>query len=377
MIYDRENISIPILCPLQFKEPVAHNIYTEQARYMQPLVTGNMRLCVLISEELYNSSNIMSIKMLSYNDDILKTVNFYKKILSDGYYYATATFFDFAEAWNDNCVYFKIYDGENVLADSVYYMANPTYQGDIKNIKYTHNENEWDTIFIENINTLNIPINNSYQAYFGSVVLTITETKYIITFTLYDDGDPLTILSPIDFAVYYNDISIGNVHTETVSLEGTEDYYVVEIDKSLIKGSEISILALTTVGNDVIFETEFMLFGDSFTSELEYSFDVECGVIPMDLRDEQEIEDFIQQDMVNETIYGETYGVLSYTFGDSKGIPFWLAQKINRASLCDEFFIEGEKHLRIKGAKIEKTEDTENGLAVYKLDFQTENTYLQ
>lgn len=377
MIYDRNKIEIPILCPLQFVEPKEYNIYTAQTDFLLYLKTGNLKICVLISDEVYNSGSNMTLKMVSENDIVLKTVNFTKKELSSDYYYATATMADFAEAGVDGLVYFEIYDGNSLLANSLWYLANPSVDNYIKTLTYTHNVNEWENIFVEDNDSINIPVNTLYQTYFDSVALTITETKYKLTFTLYDDGDPMTMLSPLDFSVYYNDISIGNVHTEEVSLDGTEATYDVEVDREVLEGSEISILCMTTIDNDIIFETEFMFLGDSFTAQNTFAIDVDCGIIPKDLRDEQEIEDFIQQDMVNETIYGETYGVESYTFGSSKGIPFYLAQKINRASLCDDFFINNVRKLRIKGAKLEKTDDTENGLGVYKIDFQSENTYLQ
>ena len=377
MIYDREKIGIPILCPIQFVEPVGYSIYKQQTDYAPLLKTGNLKLCVLISEDIYLAESNLSIKMLSEIGVVLKTVNFTKKQLSNDYFFATATIDEFSEAGYDALVYFEIYSGTTLLANSLYYMANPTVDKYVKTLKYTHNVNEWDCIFKEDTDTLNIPFYADFSDYFTKCELSITETKYILSFTLYVPEDPMQILSPFDFDIYFNDIVLGNIHTVEANVLGTESVFTVEVDREILEGSEINIICMTKEENYVFIDTEFMLFGSSFTSQNEYVIDVECGVIPKDLRDEQEIEDFIQQDMVNETIYGETYGVKSYTFGDSKGIPFWLAQKINRASLCDDFYIDNERHLRIKGSKMEKVDDTENGLAVYKIDFQTENTYLQ
>ena len=49
----------------------------------------------------------------------------------------------------------------------------------------------------------------------------------------------------------------------------------------------------------------------------------------------------------------------------------------SRASLCDDFQVDGVGYKRISGAKMEKVEDCENGLATYKLDLQPTNNYLQ
>lgn len=104
---------------------------------------------------------------------------------------------------------------------------------------------------------------------------------------------------------------------------------------------------------------------------------VECGYVPIDSRDEQETEDFVQQNMVNELTYGDEYEVIGLTFGGVEGIPNWLRKKISRASLCDTFEVNDEPITRIQGAKMEKVADTYSGLAIYKLDVQTTNNYLQ
>jgi hypothetical protein len=59
------------------------------------------------------------------------------------------------------------------------------------------------------------------------------------------------------------------------------------------------------------------------------------------------------------------------------GVPNWLAYKIMSATLCDNFKIDGVEYKRIEGSAFEKIEDTENGLATYRVDLQTENNYLQ
>ena len=105
-----------------------------------------------------------------------------------------------------------------------------------------------------------------------------------------------------------------------------------------------------------------------------FQITLECGFKPSDLRTEQEQEDFMQQNMVNETVYGDSYEVKGLTTGV---IPFWLAHKLDMASILDTFKINDVAHTRIQGSKMEKTESSQEGLGVYKLDLQTLINYLQ
>lgn len=116
-----------------------------------------------------------------------------------------------------------------------------------------------------------------------------------------------------------------------------------------------------------------MIFDEDY-----FFFFVEGGMIPMDSRIEQETEDFIEQDMTNETVYGDSYEVQPFTFGlAGDGIPNYLRNKINRALICNSFMVDSVDYIRTNGAKLEKTDDTYNGLAIYKIDLQTIKNYLQ
>ena len=54
-------------------------------------------------------------------------------------------------------------------------------------------------------------------------------------------------------------------------------------------------------------KTTTTLFFKHGANTYKFKIWVEGGFIPKDERDEQEVEDFIQQDMVNETVYGDEY----------------------------------------------------------------------
>jgi len=114
-----------------------------------------------------------------------------------------------------------------------------------------------------------------------------------------------------------------------------------------------------------------------FLTGTEFSLTVEAGFVPIDSRDEQDTEDFIEQNMTNQTVYGDEYEVVGLTLGDGNGIPNWLRKKISRASLLDTFKVDGTEYVRVQGSKMEKVTDTYKGLAVYKIDLQTTINYLQ
>lgn len=265
MIYDRENIQISELCPIQFTEPREYEFYNMQQEYVGKIKNFGFDLQILISEAVYNSGLELYAYLTDENDEILnsKILTFIE--LSTGYYYANVNLdASFFSGINNKLCRFKLIDNESeTLADSVWYLINPIYTKDLKKIKCFHNENDWNTIFIDG------------------------ETNY------------------------------------------------------------------------------------------NFWIDVECGFIPRDGRDEQETDDFIEQDMLNDTVYGDGYKVDPLTIGGSMGVPNWLRNKLFRYFLCDNVTIDNEEVKRINGAKIEKIEDCENGLATYKIDLQTTNNYLQ
>ena len=226
MIYDRTNIQISELCPLQFTEPRSTNFYPAANEYCGKISgSSDLVVQVLISEKL-EISNINDIRLFDVDGNIKLTSMFSVSLLSTGYYYANATITksQLSTLGRDFIGYFDIYDAErdNILADSVWYTINPTFQNDLQEIEYTHEENDYNTVFKHGANTY------------------------------------------------------------------------------------------------------------------KFKIWVEGGFIPKDERDEQEVEDFIQQDMVNETVYGDEYVVEPFTLGDNiSGVPNWLRKKFSRITLLD------------------------------------------
>lgn len=265
MIYDRENIQISELCPIQFAEPIEKEMYHIQLKYFPKIVSFGFDFQILISEFLYNLAGGLNLVVVDENDNTVSTTPFVLKNLSGAIYYANINILEVIFGGLSNAlVQYKVVDTDNnVLAKSVWYIIRPSTVYDIKKIQYSNSENNWNTIFI--------------------------------------DGDSV-----------YN-----------------------------------------------------------------FWLDIECGFIPKDSRDEQEIDDFIEQDMTNDTVYGDGYEVAPLTIGDSMGIPNWLRTKTFRAFFCDNVTVDSSEVKRIKGAKMEKVDDCENGLANYKIDVQRPSNYLQ
>lgn len=264
MIYNRDKIVIPELCPIQFTEPVESAYYRMQYDFT-PIVVGGTKVIFFTEND-----NVYELKLVDENGLVLYSIAGEPTELSDGYFYIV---FEVSEILFENKVaQFVILDEDDVvLAESVWYIVNPDDTSLVKRIEYNHSENDYNMIF---------------------------------------------------------------------------------------------------------------------TEDEPFAIDLVCGFKPQDARVEEETEDFLEQNMVNETIDGDQYLVTPITFDN---IPAWMAVKLARVFKCD--FVEistleldedynvnlttlGE-YKRVNGSKIEKVEDTYKGLANYKIDIQKNENYIQ
>lgn len=364
MIYSSE-IQIPILCPIQFREPKEIEMYDRQTVYT-PKINGNTFVQVLISQSLHDTkSKQLYLNLYDINNVLKEQYLFTRLILSTGYYYAAVQILPSYVGFG----YFKIeYDG-NDLADSICYEFNSTYTDDIKEIYYTNDDNDWNTVFNTSFTTFELPIKPLLNPLFTEAQVTISETKISVVIKTSVDAD--------DFSVIITD-NIDTV-TKAVTSTGTTTY-TVEFTNAELAALINKYVVFKIVGEDgTATDENFAVYiGDVvFLRFFYFSISIECGFIPRDFRGEQETEDYLDQSLTNETIYGNHYEVNPLTIGDNGGVPNWLAYKMMCATLCDTFKIDDIQYKRVNGSKFEKVEDTENGLAIYKVDLQTENTYLQ
>ena len=152
MIYDKENIQIAELCPIQFAEPKEVSFYPMQIEYL-PKIQQTIKCQVLVSEAV--SEDTMSFSIKDVNGLLISSTMFNIIELSDGIYYAYAEFDgESISEIKNQAVYFEIFSDSfgDILAESVLYEINPAYTDDLKYITYSHSENDFNMIFSDNDN---------------------------------------------------------------------------------------------------------------------------------------------------------------------------------------------------------------------------------
>lgn len=264
MIYEKDHIFFPDLCPIYFGEPNDIDFYPYQEEYLPKLVSDT-KLIAFFSGDVYTAADL-KLKIYSIDDVELHSEGVTIVNVSDTYYYAIISLAPQTLIDSEDVVAYFTFESvsmDMVFARSTYYMFNPSYTGDIKKISFTNDDNDYNMIFVEG------------------------ETTH------------------------------------------------------------------------------------------EYVIDVECGFIPKDVRNEQVVEEFVSQDLINNVIYGDEYTVYPLTIGDSLGVPSWLAIMISKATLCETFKVNDKEYERVEGAKLEKVEDIYEGLAVYKIDLQSIIRHMQ
>ena len=376
MIYDRTNIIVPELCVLQFSEPTETEYYPEQYKYMPEILTLGSCIQIMISETLYTSGNLI-LKAINCDGHKIGEYSFTKCKLSDGFYYAQ-TMIDFISINEDSVAKFEIWNYNTKLADTVWYKIFPSYTDNVKKILFSHSDNDYNVVFNEDCSELYLSVFEYFSIVDGNdcifceIKLSKVAENYVIHFVT--DERPEYVE---DFTIYFNDEN-GNYHTETVTTNHEKLEYTVTIPKTILEEHNTNIIIMTVVDNKIIsrMDTSY-LFGDTFTRTNEFYFDIECGFIPSDSRIEQEIEDFIDQELSNELVYGDEYEVMPLTIGTGTGISNWMRNKFSRASICDTFEVESTQYKRAQGAKMEKVEETSKGLGVYKIDLQKTKNYIQ
>lgn len=385
MIHRNDLIQISELCPIQFIEPVEYDFYPSQMDYVPIMRFGDNLVQIIISEELFLSGGIF-LNAYDRDGNFILSMPFLTYELSDGIYIAETNINRLLG--EDIIVFFKIEHNTEVLASSIHYLFEPNYNKDLKKISYKHESNYFYTVF-----------NFSQKEFFISPEKTYLEDDIIRSVKFVRNNETIDV-------IFYFGYNIGLIPNfifkiKDDELGGLEEYLITN---DMIGGGSYSIQiplgqyytiggnpyykrtfknirmeAYSNLGEIISLTDEFDVFNTDtdFTKENKFSIQLECGFIPMDNRDEIMVEDYMEQDMVNDTLYGEVYEVIPLTIGDGKGIPNWLRKKVSRALMCTDFYIDDIQYERIDGAKIEKVDDTYKGLAIYKVDLQRKINYLQ
>lgn len=399
MIYDRTNIQISELCPLQFTEPRNPNFYPAANEYCGKISgSSDLVVQVLISENLYNS-DLNGIRIIDINGNIKLDKDIIVSTLSLGYYYAnvTITSAELTALGKDFIGYFEIHDYETQtkLADSVWYTINPTFQNDLQEIEYTHEENDYNTIFKHGANTYKFKIwveggfipkderdEQEVEDFIQQNMVneTVYGDEYVVEpFTLGDNisGVPNWLRKKFSRISLLDSVKIKqmvnpsrNLVANSLVNQTSGEYGFAFRTVELVAGKTYR---LSVNGNSA-----GAGIGATLLVQLSKGY-IAYGVITIDN------DANITKSIAFEAPLTTTYEIRSayYPQGAPAGTVTANWYQVEEGSIATSYEPlenndnEQVEYKRVSGAKLEKIEDTKNGLATYKIDLQTLNNYLQ
>jgi len=391
MIYDRTNIQISELCPLQFTEPRSTDFYPAANEYCGKISgSSDLVVQVLISEAL-NNYDITNLRICDINSVVKLEKQFIPYLLSTGYYYAisTITAAELLSLGRDFVGYFEVFDYETQtkLADSVWYTINPTFQNDLQEIEYTHEENDYNTVFKHGANTYKFKIwveggfipkderdEQEVEDFIQQDMVneTVYGDEYVVEpFTLGDNisGVPnwlrkkfsrISLLDSVKFKQMVNP-SRNLVIDSLGTYSGINALHYYNLSEPLIVGQQYAV----SVNGDVGAGANFNVW---INSDITHALNLPATGIAKGT--------FVYQGGANPSQIS--------VFSEDSANPstvYWV--QIEKGNIVTEYEPlenndnEQVEYKRVSGAKLEKIEDTKNGLATYKIDLQTLNNYLQ
>lgn len=368
---DVENIIISDICPIQFAKPLEYELYKYQDIFEPKILSNTNCIQVLISEELYTSNKALLLNMYNCSEELISSFSFSKYELSSGIYVADC-YIDFTDKNISNSyAYFTIENDSSVLASSLLYLIKPTSFDDVKRIQFWHNENDFNFVFNAETSIIKLPVSKDFDNVFEYITSEIIDDKLYFKAKAIESNYSGTI------KIVLNEILEGVIIVKNITISGNSEFsdYVL-IDA--ISDKNFQIYVLTNDNNNYICNsTNYLSVTDKIRYTNKVTLDIECGFKPHDSYDEQSVEDFIEQNLSNDTVYGDMVEYIPLTLGDSFGVPSWFRKKFSRASLCDNFYVNDIKLLRTSGSKPEKIEDTGDGLSLWKYIFQLSENYNQ
>ncbi len=400
MIYDRTNIQISELCPLQFTEPRSTDFYPAANEYCGKISgSSDLVVQVLISEDTYADDSLY-LRLCDINGNEKLLVSFTRTILSTGFYYANVTVSSaqLLSLGRDFIGYFQVYEAadEIVFADSVWYTINPTFQNDLQEIEYTHEENDYNTVFKHGANTYKFKI----WVEGGFIPKDERDEQEVEDFiqqdmvneTVYGDEyvvEPFTLGDNISGVPNW----LRKKFSRISLLDSVKIKQMVNPSRNLVANSLINE---TSGAYGFGVRTVYLIAGETYTfsvngnsagaalgAKLLVSI-FKAGVTGL-------FELFIDNDVNTTASYTfvcpetTTYTISSYYHpsGAPSGTVTVNWYQVEEGNIATDYEPlenndnEQVEYKRVSGAKLEKIEDTKNGLATYKIDLQTLNNYLQ
>lgn len=360
MIYSSD-IQIPFVgCPINFTMPIDSAFYPYEAIYTPSLI-NNTLIQIRISQSLYESTSILSLLMTD-RDGTERTFYFNKCKLSNGYYYAN-TFL--LIGFTSRMANFKIYDNDELLADSNWYSINTQYQDSLKTINVTNDSNDFNTIFVESLDYLYISNSNS-NFYAGNIQYDSENNKFTSNINSTIRGGVLIEVLDDNGIIKWSNFIV-------IAIDLVD--FVVEIDETGILNNNCKIRF--TLDDNIISESQLYIWGEKFTRNNTFSQDVECGFKPSGIKVSDEQNDFQNQNYVNNVVFSRPYTTKTLTIGEKLGIPTFIYQRLAYFFACSSIRVGSLSYNRAKDSDLELIEGTYDGLGFYKIDLQGQNTYSQ
>jgi len=138
------DITIPVLCPIQFAEPADTEFYPYQQHYVGKLNTDT-DFMMLIPPAWGADGTAIYLKAYNVKGALVTSYTL-TKATNGAFHYAHTEIIisDFNDA---QIVQFNLLRGSTSLATSVYYETFPKYTKHLKRIAFTNSANDWNVVF--------------------------------------------------------------------------------------------------------------------------------------------------------------------------------------------------------------------------------------
>lgn len=165
-----------------------------------------------------------------------------------------------------------------------------------------------------------------------------TKSESEISFKTYDVNDYVTM--------YYTYLYPGE-GLFSVSVEGVESE-----EFEVCEGLEQLLVEYSHKDNNSVFDNIFWV-GDT---QLTFKMRLPGGFKPSGVSMEVDNEQFVNQKQEIVELYSIPYTTRSLIIGDNEGVPYYIAEHINKVLCLSKMLIDGEGYVREGNSKPEKAE---------------------
>lgn len=166
----------------------------------------------------------------------------------------------------------------------------------------------------------------------------ITSAKEIISFKTYTVNDGVVM--------YYTYLYPGEgVYTVIVEGQESEEFEVCENSNGVL-------VEYTHKDNNSVFDNVFWNGSAQFVFKIRFV----GGFKPSGVNLEVDNEQFVNQKQEIVELYSIPYTTHTFYMGDTNGLPYYIAEHMNKVLCLSSVIIDGERYVREGNSKPEKTE---------------------